>query len=81
LIGNQEIKIRFLEEILHLHRMVLNARRGGEDVREVEREVQEKNRRGNKIWEERRGKMSTEEKAREDRRSVLLIRTFATKKY
>jgi hypothetical protein len=61
--------------------MVLNARRGGEDVREVEREVQEKNRRGNKIWEERRGKMSTEEKAREDRRSVLLIRTFATKKY
>jgi hypothetical protein len=36
--------------------MVLNARRGGEDVREVEREVQEKNRRGNKIWEERRGR-------------------------
>jgi hypothetical protein len=29
---------------------------GIEDVREVEREAQEKNRRGNKIWEERRGR-------------------------
>jgi hypothetical protein len=50
--------------------VVSNAWGGGEEVREEEREVQEKKRRGNSISEERIGKRSIEEKTRQDSRSA-----------